>query len=205
MAWMWFESMFANGGIPMFENKEHTIVEWSLAALLVSPACLLGGCEPPVNYDEGATDDESVRFWTAYTSEEYPPLECPNGQAVQGVDCTGGYCDNVAIYCETTGRASGYSTWVPYFSEEGSGTADEGHCLGADMWLTGVNCRGTYCDDLTLRCTQLTNSSGGTCWWSGWYSEEQAPFYATGGAFIKGIECDGDYCDNKRYQFCQLL
>jgi hypothetical protein len=193
----------------MFEIKKLPIVEWSLAALLLSPACLLSGCEPPMDYDESPADagldEESVRAWTAYTSEETPPLECPNGQAVQGIDCTGDYCDNLALYCETTGRTSGYSTWVPYFSEEGSGTADEGHCNSSDMWVSGINCKGSYCDDLTLRCTQLINSWPGTCWWSGWFSEEQAPFYATGGAFIKGVECDGDYCDNKRYRYCQML
>lgn len=200
--------MFERGYTMMFNIKELMFVKWSVTALLLSPACLLSGCEPP-EYDESAADasldGESLRSWTAYTSEEYPPLECPNGQAVQGIDCTGGYCDNMALYCEYTGRVSGYSTWVPYFSEEGSGTADEGHCVGGDMWFSGINCKGGYCDDLTLRCTQLIGSWSGTCWWSGWYSEEQAPFYASGGAFIKGIECDGGYCDNMRYRYCQML
>jgi hypothetical protein len=188
-----------------------TTVKWSVAALFMSPFCLLGGCESAPEHDEDAADSdvgsaaEELRAWTAYTSEEFPPLECPNGQAVQGIDCTGSYCDNLALYCAYTSRASGWSTWVPYFSEEGAGTADEGHCVNTDMWLTGINCRGDYCDDLTMRCTQMIGSWTGTCWWSGWYSEEQAPFYASGDTFIKGIECDGDYCDNRRYYYCQLL
>jgi hypothetical protein len=185
-------------------------LEWPFTALLLSPV-YLGGCEGPpdgediVDIGDPGSDVEGLRTWTAYTSEEWPPLECPNGQAVQGIDCTGSYCDNVALYCAHTGRNSGASTWLPYFSEEGSGTADEGHCVSADMWLTGINCKGSYCDDLTMRCTQMLGSWTGTCWWSGWYSEEEAPFYASGSTFIKGIECDGDYCDNKRYRYCQML
>jgi hypothetical protein len=194
----------------MLKAEGITTLEWSFAALLLSPVCL-GACQPPPDGEDigdigdAGSDYEELRTWTVYTSDEHPPLECPVGQALQGMDCTGSYCDNVALYCAYTGRMGSRSTWLPYFSEEGSGTADEGHCVSGDMWLTGVNCRGKYCDDLTMRCTQMVGSWTGTCWWSGWYSEEDAPFYASGGTFIKGIECEGDHCDNKRYRYCQML
>jgi hypothetical protein len=175
----------------------------------------LAGCEAPSEFDgdaavtddvetDGAGDDQ-LRAWTGYTSEETPPLTCAYGHAVQGLDCTGGYCDNVALYCTPTGRATGWGTWLPYFSEEGSYGADEGHCAGGDMWMTGLSCSGGYCDNISMLCSQMIGSSTGDCGWSGWYSEEQAPFYAPYGYYVKGIECDGGYCDNKRYRYCRML
>jgi hypothetical protein len=195
----------------MSNDKRITKVQWSLATLLLSQVILLGGCEDPADLDEIIDDEEAVdpeddefRVWTGYTSEEYPPLICPQGQAVRGVDCNGGYCDNVSLYCQNTGRSTGWQSWQPYFSEEGSGWADESHCPSGDMWVTGVACHGGYCDNLSLQCTQFIGSSTGSCAWSTWYSEEQAPFIAPWGYYIHGIECDGGYCDNKRYYYCWM-
>ena len=183
----------------MFTIKK-TTSRGALTALFASSICLLNGCEATEEYEEY----DELRSWTAYTSEEYPPLECPYGYAAQGVDCDGSYCDNVALYCTDTGRQTGWTTWGPNFSEEGSGSADEGHCVGGDAWVTGVNCSGSYCDNLSLRCSQIIGSSTGTCWWSAWYSEEQGSFFGNGGTYLKGMECDGSYCDNKRYRYCQM-
>lgn len=72
------------------------------------------------------------------------------------------------------------------------------------MWMTGISCNGSYCDNISLLCSQMSGSSTGSCSWSGWYSEEQGPFYAPWGYFIKGVQCSGRYCDNKRYRYCQL-
>jgi hypothetical protein len=150
--------------------------------------------------------DDQLRAWTGYTSEETPPLTCGHGQVVQGLDCTGKYCDNVALYCTNTGRATGWGTWLPYFSEEGSGAANEGHCAAGDMWMTGLGCSGSYCDNVSMQCSQMIGSWTGGCLWSPqWYSEEQAPFYAPHGYYIKGIKCGGSYCDNMRYLYCQML
>lgn len=197
----------------MAKNKRNPKPQWALAALLLSPVFLLSGC------DSGAIDDvdeevdeevavepqtEEFRAWTGYTSEEYPPLSCPYRQAVRGVDCTGGYCDNISLYCQDSGRSPGWQAWQPFFSEEGSGTADEGHCPSGDMWVTGVDCSGGYCDNLSLLCTQFVGSATGSCAWSTWYSEEQSPFVAPWGYYVKGVECDGSYCDNKRYRYCWM-
>jgi hypothetical protein len=196
----------------MSERKGITITKWTLAAVLLSQGYLLGGCDEPAELDEVVADsgdvdlgDEQFRSWTGYTSEEYPPLSCPYGEAVQGADCKGSYCDNISLYCNSTGRGTGWSTWTPYFSEEGSGTANEGHCVGGDMWMTGVACKGRYCDNLSLMCSQLVNSSTGECGWTEWYSEEQGAFGGYPGYFVKGIECSGRYCDNKRYYYCLML
>lgn len=198
----------------MSKFQEITIAKCSLAALLLTQGFLSSGCDAPTEVDEVVADSEDVddaagaddqfRSWTGYTSEETPPLICPYGHAVQGADCKGSYCDNVALYCTPTGRGTGWSTWTPYFSEEGSGAADEGHCIGGDMWMTGIGCSGSYCDNISMLCSQMVGSWTGDCYWSAWYSEEQGAFYADPGYFIKGIECDGRYCDNKRYLYCAL-
>lgn len=181
------------------------ITQWSLAALLSSSAALMGGCDDPPKTEVGIEgEDGNLRFWTGYTSEEYPPLTCPPGYAVRGADCTGDYCDNVAVDCGDTNRSVGEQSWTPYFSEEGDGLADEGHCVGTDRWMTGLACSGGYCDNLSLLCSQLIGTATGGCFWSGWYSEEQSPFVASDGYYLEGIECSGDYCDNKRYQYCWM-
>jgi hypothetical protein len=197
----------------MSELEEITIAKRSFAALLLSQVFLLGGCDAPseVEVDEdaaasvdvasGVEAEDEFRSWTGYTSEENPPLICPYGQGVQGAHCTGSYCDNTSLYCTTTGRSTGWGSWTPYFSEEGSAS---GHCQGGDMWMTGISCNGSYCDNISLLCSQMSGSSTGSCSWSGWYSEEQGPFYAPWGYFIKGVQCSGRYCDNKRYRYCQL-
>ncbi|KIG19276.1 hypothetical protein DB30_03832 [Enhygromyxa salina] len=150
-------------------------------------------------------DTDMFRGWIGYTSEEYPSLMCPNHYAVRGFDCDGSYCDNVSPYCEEVGGTQiGSSYWTDYFSEEGSGYENEGHCWGSNEWMTGVDCTGSYCDNLSLRCTAFPGSKTGNCYWSGWYSEEQSAFMAGNGYYIKGMECNGSYCDNKRYRYCRF-
>jgi hypothetical protein len=185
-----------------------------ITVLLLTQVWLASGCDDPyaaesgvadVEDDEDAVeDDDEFRAWTGYTSEENPPLICQNRNAVRGIDCMGDYCDNISLDCRFTGRLAGEHSWLPYFSEEGSSTADEGHCIGDNTWMTGIVCRGSYCDDISMRCSVLIGSSTGTCTWSAWYSEEQGPFTAPSGRYIKGMECDGSYCDNKRYYYCWM-
>lgn len=188
----------------MSELEKLTIAKWSFAALLLSQGVLSAGCDAPSEFDEvvADTEEDQFRLWTGYTSEENPPLSCPWGEAVQGAHCTGRYCDNTSLYCATTGRATGWGGWTPYFSEEGSAN---GQCVGGDMWMTGISCNGSYCDNISLLCSQMIGSATGSCAWSGWYSEEQGPFYAPWGHYVDGIQCNGRYCDNKRYRYCQML
>jgi hypothetical protein len=184
------------------------IPRWSIAALLLSPAQLLAGCGEPEEIDpvvdDVSTRDDTFRAWTGYTSEEYPPLICRNGQAVRGIDCMGDSCDDIALDCRTTVKIPGEHMWLPYFSEEGAGSADEGHCVGNNVWMTGITCSGRYCDNISLRCSTLIGSSTGDCEWSGWYSDEQGPYTAPSAHYIKAIECEGMYCDNKRYRHCRM-
>jgi hypothetical protein len=188
----------------MLKYLNVTSAKWSIAALIVLGACSVPWEPDGVDLGVLGDDDDELGAWTSYTSEEYPALNCPNGQAVSGVDCEGSFCDNIALYCAATGWTSGSSQWLPYFSEEGAGGADEGRCTSDDMWMTGIGCKGGFCDRISMQCTQLLGSSTGDCMWSGWRSEEQAPYYAPVDYYIKGIECAGPFCDDKRYRYCQM-
>jgi hypothetical protein len=44
----------------------------------------------------------------------------------------------------------------------------------------------------------------GTCYWTGWFSEEQGPRYCAMDRYVVGMECDGKYCDNVRLYCCEL-
>lgn len=187
----------------------------SLVLLLGSLSLLGSGCEaddlpademPPITDTAPEADDgEGTRAWSGYVSEEQPPTICANNYAVRGFDCSGSYCDNVSINCRPVfGHPFGNSIWTPYFSEEGSTADRRGRCAGPQRWMTGVACSGSYCDNLSIRCTQFPGSSPSNCEWSGWYSEEQSRFNAPSGYFIKAVECSGSYCDNKRYRYCRM-
>ena len=177
----------------MANNSRITRVQWSLAAILLSPVHLLIGCEEP------------APGYTEYTSDEVPALICPEGEAVRGVDCSGAWCDNISLLCEATGLLTGAQTWQPYFSEEaGTGRANESYCPSPDWWMSGIDCMGGWCDDLSMLCTQFVGSSTGACVWSGWYSEETGSFIAPEAHFITGIECRGNFCDEMRYQYCEM-
>lgn len=193
-------------------NKHHSRFVLLLGALPL----LAGGCGP----DQSPVDDidpsmeveiavdgngDGPRAWSGFVSEEQPPTICPNNYAVRGFDCDGSYCDNVAINCRPVfGAEFGQSIWTPYFSEEGSMDERRGQCAGPQRWMTGVACSGSYCDNLTIRCTAFPGTTPSNCSWSGWFSEEQPRFNAPNGYFIKTVECGGSYCDNKRYRYCRM-
>jgi hypothetical protein len=188
-----------------------TISKWAFVVL--GQAYLLCACDPPSGTDEEGVVDGLVDgcgleswSWTGQTSDEYPPLSCPSGGAVHGVECEGNFCDDIELHCMSTGRVGGVNTWLPYFSEEGDGSDDQARCKDPDMWMSGISCRGFFCDFISIECSQIIDSSTGTCDWSEWYSEEQPPFHAPAGDyFLKGVECDGNFCDQMRYQYCEML
>lgn len=169
--------------------------------LTIILALFVFGCD----YEEDENIIEDFRsLWTGFTSEESPPITCGYRYVTRGADCTGKYCDNVRLECDYIGGVIGDSTFTSFFSEEGSGGADERICPGTDEWMTGISCSGSYCDSISLKCTEFIGSATGGCAWSGWYSEETGPFSAPAGRYVKGVECDGAYCDNKRYRYCWM-
>jgi hypothetical protein len=163
--------------------------------------------------DEGDFKDDSeesqvsltsaavINAWTPYTSEEYPPIVCDGASAFSAVQCSGSNCDNIRAYCPATRGSRGASTWTTYFSEEGT---DYRFC-GANQWVTGLSCRGRYCDDISLQCTTISGVYPTNCYWTGWISEEGGGYLGFGsGYYARGAQCDGDFCDNKRWYVCQM-
>ena len=173
--------------------------------------------------------------WSQWISEENggPWAFCgPTNQAISGVRCSGSYCDNVSVRCETLpyGITMQHFSVSETFSEEDNGigtTSSEGwyryddsnshvcKWAGSSGIMTGFRCQGRYCDNITLECaTPMTHFAGVTepaeltdCSWSAYYSEED-PWFAYGvGAnrYISGVRCQGRYCDNKSYYVCSLL
>ncbi len=195
-------------------------------AMLALVACVsLIGCDPDVaeQVDERATnvpaalhegpalggDDDyafptepqaAITGWTPYTSEESPPITCDRDGMVTGVGCSGGYCDNIAMYCEATGKDPQESYWSTYVSEEGTNYRE---CPGRH-WLVGIDCQGAYCDNLSLQCRYFANTNPSGCFWTDWVSEENGgTLWFGAGFYARAMECNGGYCDNKRFLVCR--
>jgi hypothetical protein len=84
---------------------------------------------------------------------------------------------------------------------------NQGFCLGATV--TGLQCTGSNCDNVRLRCTPTTGSPLGTdqCFWTDFFSEEQGSatqFNASGSLRVAGAECTGSKCDNMRFFLCPM-
>ena len=141
-----------------------------------------------------------ISGWTPYTSEEFPPISCDNSSIFSAVQCSGSKCDNTRAYCTPTAGTRGASTWTSYFSEEGTNW----RFCSANQWVTGLACRGNYCDDISLQCTTMTGIARHNCYWTGWISEENGGYLSFGNNYLAiGAQCNGNNCDNKRFYVCQ--
>ena len=140
-------------------------------------------------------------LFTQPISEEQPAATCGTDKAVTGFDCTGSYCDNVALKCEDVPGTLGASRWTRWFSEEGHPRHDRGICKQDEM-MTGVSCKGSYCDNLSLECTKTTARLSQCRWEPKKHSEEQNPYHAASGRVVRGIVCSGSYCDDKQFLTC---
>lgn len=181
----------------------------------------------------------AATYWTGWVSEESggPVAGCSAWtEAAVGFGCSGSYCDNVRLLCETlpfgakVNQATDY--WSGWFSEEhdGYGTyhsegwyryEDENYhvCHSYDNQpgvVTGIRCSGSYCDNISVECSQLIVQRGGilgptlpvgvtNCAWTGWYSEEQGSVDFGDNRYITGVECAGSRCDDKRFYVCSLV
>jgi hypothetical protein len=177
----------------------------------------------------------TAQYWTPWVSEENggPATVCSLwNQAALGFGCRGDYCDDVRLACDTL--PFGFSLdpptdyWSGYYSEENDGFGTyvseswygyDGSYYevcnwwgGAPAMVSGIKCRGDYCDDISIECTQLKKSDGTRvtganltdCFWTGRYSEEQGSVILGSNRWIMGISCSGDYCDDKQYYVCSL-
>jgi hypothetical protein len=68
--------------------------------------------------------------------------------------------------------------------------------------MTGLACRGRFCDALSLQCTTIPNKRKTRCYWTPYFSEEQGTLTLRNGYYAVGIQCSSRYCDNKRIYAC---
>jgi hypothetical protein len=130
---------------------------------------------------------DAALYWTQWVSEENggPQAFCTNwDESAVGFGCSGNYCDNVRLLCET--HANGMTMdpasqkFTAWFSEEGAlppgiesnqPTPNQGVCRyfipgTIDSFrpgvVSGVRCSGSFCDNTQLECELPVkfNSSG---------------------------------------------
>ncbi len=148
-----------------------------------------------------ADDDPSGYAWTGpWFSDETTPSGCGTGALVTGTQCSGSYCDNRQIECHAIpNRTLAGRIWSGWISGSSWYT-----CPG-DRFISAMACRGDNCDDIAVECTSTYYVPPvHTCTWSGWFSEEDAPFYAPVGTALRGVQCSGTHCDDTRYYYCTI-
>jgi opacity protein-like surface antigen len=190
----------------------------------------------------GTSAADASLYWTTWVSEEggSPQTICSYwNEAATGFGCLGSYCDWVRLQCETmpfgTTLDAATDYWTPWFSEEHDdvemtvfdggywyATFDEHYQIcqytgfphGWAGLVSGARCSGSYCDNISLECTQPVKvTSGGNVkvnttncgWTANSYSEEQGSVDFGYNRYVVGAQCSGSYCDNKRYMLCSLV
>ena len=171
----------------------------------------VGDAERPLSFVSPG-DPQAFSFLAPHSEETPGTSECPVGQVVTGFACTGSYCDNVQIECHDYGgsvpaASNAFSGWFEVGSSPGfaSGVPNKQfHICGANEKMTGIDCRGSYCDDIRIECSPTTGLGTGRCRWTGEYSEEHSSYLAPIGQAIQGVYCSGQHCDNKSYFVCEV-
>jgi hypothetical protein len=171
----------------------------------------LGACLSEEGRDaEVSVAEQGIVTTTQFISEESGQSDdggahCPAGKVAMGVECAGGYCDNIRLLCDDfPGTLGALQPWSEWFSEETLGRG----CAGLDEWVTAIQCRGGWCDEMRVRCRKATNAGVRTvernaCITAGPTSEDLAPLSLEGqNRFIGGMSCQGGYCDNVSASAC---
>lgn len=187
------------------------------ALVMATLSLAAAGCIADAGGEEGQSDQDDAagervgaaeqafgQGWTNYTSDEKPPAACDALFLMNQAQCSGKYCDNVRAWCDYTGLypdAIGGSQWTSYFSEE---TAGDTLC-GSNEWVTGIACKGSYCDNVSLQCTQIWGVSKYDCHWTGWISDEHDALQFGEDYYMVGAKCSGRYCDNMNFRICKLI
>jgi len=141
-------------------------------------------------------------FWTALTSEEYPPVSCPSGYVSDAMQATGSNSDNVGLHCGYIGRSAYGQAWSVYFSEEGVNW----NACGTNRVMVGIACSGNYCDNVSIECASFSNvTRGSNCYWTAWFSEEQQYDYLMSGYAAVGLQCRGNNCDDMSIYACPVI
>ena len=184
----------------------------TVAVAQTAPEPGLADHSPPANLQSAPLTGEAtaalaavalaaVSNWSNSTSEEYPPLTASNGQLITAMRCNGSYCDNIRLgYQNVPGVNHGANYWTPYFSEEAPNSQI---CSGTNNFMTGISCKGSYCDNVSLQCTFVSGRTKSTCKWTPWFSEEAEYSYLEPGYYASGLACRGSYCDDKSILACK--
>ncbi len=175
---------------------------------IILGACLalLVGCgnvEDAQSNEEGSGElgQQEAPLWIGSTSEELPPLNCDAGYIINGMECSGSYCDNIRVNCTYGGVTHGASYWTTRFSEEGTNWRE---CRYGEA-VTGIACYGSYCDSVALECTAISGRPLGSCFWTtSWITDGSSPYYSPANTFIVGAQCRGQYCDDMRFLVCNF-
>jgi hypothetical protein len=186
----------------------------SVIGLLMVACAADGTTSGPTSSDPSGSvppDEENVAqaesallsgYWTSLTSEERRPESCPSGYVVDALQATGSYSDNVGLHCGHIGRASSQQSWSDNFSEEGSASR---RC-DTNQFLVGIACAGRYCDNVSIQCASLRNTTAGSnCYWTEWFSEEKRFQYLFSGYAAAGLRCKGRYCDDMSIYGCPIV
>jgi hypothetical protein len=165
-----------------------------------------------------------------WISDETRGMSCGAGYGLAKVECAGRYCDNIKLTCapyidRPLQREPAGAYWTKWFSEERTGDVVEGFNFPvlADPYsiAIGMQCRGSYCDDIRLRMLPLSRTSSPTldskldqpdCRLSASFSEEAgagspSPNPPVGQAreIVRRVGCAGGYCDNLRVEWCKVF
>lgn len=78
-----------------------------------------------------------------------------------------------------------------------------------DDLISGIQCRGSYCDDVGIRCAGTGTNMGQYAVWTTWFSEEGnservCPNLYPDQPYVTGVKCKDDYCDSMSLQ-CNAL
>jgi hypothetical protein len=149
------------------------------------------------NYSTAA----SSSYWTAPNSEEQGDntnAVCSDG-LINGLRCTGRYCDNVAVSCHSPFQTTN-PDWSRYFTD---GDPDRAICP-QNKFVTALKCDGRYCDNVAIRCEQVQDFKHHNCYWTSWFSEENGgTLELPESTYLAGLKCSGSYCDEKSAYICQ--
>lgn len=147
-------------------------------------------------------------------SEETPPKSC-GAQLLDGITCSGRYCDNIGLKCGPRVYNVYNWQWTRHVSEESGGRMN---CnvrnpfdqvdapAGEPAFITGISCNGSYCDNVSLECVALRGHfpSYSGCDWTESVSEERGTLNFPAGRYAVAMKCRGSYCDNKSFLLCDI-
>ncbi len=145
-------------------------------------------------------------------SEEDPPAECQLPLIAGSFLCEGSFCDEITVECNNLDSDIAFSEWTHWVEHDGRRKADcadpldEGRDFDTTV-MTGLACRGSFCDDISVRCTAMRNFVQGPDDQCEQFTRSDGdnvlrlPF----GTAIRALTCEGQHCDNVTVTVCPMV